>query len=194
MEFQSLVVREAEPSDARTLIGLIRSLAELGGAKDMVRTSARELKRAMSGPEPKFAAYLAEVDGRPAGFASYTLSYSIWLGECFINVDDVYVKETVRGSGVGRQLMIAIAEMCREQNCRARWEVMGDNSQARDFYAKLGAAVADKCVCQCRGPAPAGYPRWQRPEFREPAKPRGPDDAERDVARGWSANPNGANQ
>lgn len=147
MDFQSLVVREAEPSDARALMTLIRLLAKHAGVPDLVRTSARELKRAMSGPEPKCAAFLAEVDGRAAGYASYTLCYSIWLDECYIQIDDVFVKETVRGSGVGRQLMLAIAALCDDHNCRARWEMDASNEEARTFYDSMGVQVADKGVC-----------------------------------------------
>lgn len=147
MEYQSLLIREAEPSDARTVLSLIRSLAAWQGDKDLVITGVAEIERALTPPDQKFAVFLAEVDGRAAGFASYTLAYSIWYGECYINVDDVWVKESVQGSGVGRQLMMAIAEKCAEQNCRARWEVAADNTKARDFYEKMGVKIVDKGTC-----------------------------------------------
>ena len=150
MQFQSLVVREADASDARELMPLLRSLAVSRGMEDTVVTGSRELKRAMSGPEPKFGAYLAEVDGRPAGFVAYTVGYSILMGECYINVNDIFVKETLRGAGVGRQLMAAIGEECERQNCRARWEVGGADTDARKLYERMGVEIVEKGACVWR--------------------------------------------
>lgn len=147
MDIQSLVVRDAEPGDAGALMTLIRSAAEFGGHADAVRTNTTELERAMSGPAPKFAAYVAEADGRLVGFASYTPCYSIWLGECFISVDDLFVMESARSSGIGRQLMVAVAQMCHEQNCRARWEIAPDDDN-HAFLEAMGVALRPGSFCE----------------------------------------------
>ena len=147
MEYQSLVIREAEPSDATTVMKLIRALAAWRDQRDLVITGVAEIERALTPPEQKFAVFLAEVDGRAAGFASYTVAYSIWYGECYIEVDDLWVKESVQGSGVGKALLQAVAEKCLEQNCRARWEIPADNTKAREYYAQMGVEIVDKGVC-----------------------------------------------
>jgi len=157
MQSQSLVIREAKPSDARTLMSLIQMLAELAGVQSLVGTNAEELRRAMSGNEPRFGAYLAEVDDLAVGFASFTVAYSIWYGECYISLEDVFVQDSMRGTDAGRQLILAIARLCEDQNCRARWELPSANKEARAFYESLGVTTSDKCVCDWSKAAIAQY-------------------------------------
>jgi GNAT superfamily N-acetyltransferase len=83
-----------------------------------------------------------------SGFASFTWTYSIWLGVEYLNVDDVFVVATQRGLGLGQALMNELRRVCLERGChRLRWEVESDNAAALRFYERLGARIRAKGIC-----------------------------------------------
>jgi GNAT superfamily N-acetyltransferase len=138
-------VREARAEDADTLHALICALADHHGQRAFVRSTPADLRRDIAGPEPRFGALLAEVDGRVAGFASWIWFHSIWLGGRVMNIDDVFVHSDCRGRGVGEALMHAARAVCRAHGApRLRWEVQPDNVAAIRFYERLGARMRTK--------------------------------------------------
>ena len=142
-----ITVREATRSDVDNIYGLLMALAEHHGQTDFVWTSKTELARAGFGDDPKFFVLLAEDDGAVIGFLSYTLDYSIWLGDRYMNIDDVYVEDGHRGRGVGEALMHQSREFCKVMGIsRLRWEVEKDNDKAIRFYERLGAKYHEKGI------------------------------------------------
>lgn len=80
-------------------------------------------------------------EGEIIGFASYYFAYFSWTGKS-IYLDDLYVKENFRGFGIGSALMESIFHLGRKNNCKkVRWQVSNWNSQAIEFYKKLGAVI-----------------------------------------------------
>ncbi len=138
-------VREAGVDDMDTLHALICALAEHHGQRASVRATADDLRRDIAGPEPRFGALLAELDGLVAGFVTWTWLHSIWLASRVMNVDDIYVEVACRGQGVGEALMHAARDACRARGApRLRWEVEADNAAAIRFYERLGARLRSR--------------------------------------------------
>ena len=133
-------VRAAGADDMDTLHALICALAEHHGQRAHVRSTPADLRRDIAVPEPRFGALLAEVDGRVAGFVTWTWLHSIWLGGRVMNVDDLFVDAACRGRGVGETLMHAARDTCRALGApHLRWEFEADNAAAIRFYERLGA-------------------------------------------------------
>jgi GNAT superfamily N-acetyltransferase len=60
-----------------------------------------------------------------------------WLwGEC-LEIDYVWVQETLRGQGIGKRLLVTIEEAAIERGCR-RITLETFSFQAPEFYQKLG--------------------------------------------------------
>jgi GNAT superfamily N-acetyltransferase len=60
-------------------------------------------------------------------------------------LEDIYVDEATRGSGVGRQLfMQVVALAARLDVARLQWQVLNWNSKATDFYRRFDAEVTDE--------------------------------------------------
>jgi ribosomal protein S18 acetylase RimI-like enzyme len=60
-------------------------------------------------------------------------------------VDDLFVREAHRRSGLGRAAMAAVLEECRQRNIRAlHLEVDRANSAAKALYRDLGFADHDR--------------------------------------------------
>ncbi len=143
-----VTIRKATRSDAAAVMRLIRALAEYEGMGTSVLATESSLARDGFSDDALFQALLAEQSGEAVGFASYMIAYSIWSGAHFLQLDDVYVDQRCRGSGIGVQLMQAIARVCLTQDLAyARWTVETDNDAAIRFYRRLGSEVHNRGVC-----------------------------------------------
>jgi GNAT superfamily N-acetyltransferase len=133
-----VVVRRATREDAPTIHRFSVALATFEGEPDAVRATPEILARDGFGPNAKFASLIAELDGRPVGFALYTFNYSVWEASRGIFVEDIWVEQDVRQAGVGRALMAALARECRDNGYgRIDLNVLHWNP-ARRFYEAIG--------------------------------------------------------
>ena len=142
-----LTVRQADKSDVDKIYDLIMAIAGHHDQAEYVLTSRAELESAGFGEDPKFRVLLAEHDGSIAGFVSYTINYSIWLGASYMNIDDVFVDAEYRGKGIGEALMRESKEVCRALGIsRLRWEVQASSGAAIRFYERLGGKYSEKGI------------------------------------------------
>ncbi|AYG94848.1 N-acetyltransferase [Brevundimonas naejangsanensis] len=141
-----LTVRRATAADAEDLHALMRALAEHEGEAAYLAATPASLAQALAAQPPRAAFLLAELDGRAAGYVSWTRVYGIWRGRDYFNLDDLFVAEAARGAGVGEALMRAFAAEAAVEGLGGRWEVKTANHGARRFYARLGATQTEKVV------------------------------------------------
>jgi GNAT superfamily N-acetyltransferase len=133
-----IAIRFATAEDAPLLLRLIRELAAFERAPDAVVATEADLLRDGFGPDPKFEAILAFLDGEPAGCALFHTRFSTWLGRPGLYLEDLYVVEAARGKGVGKRLMTRLAAIAVERGWgRIDFHVL-DWNPAREFYHRLG--------------------------------------------------------
>ena len=74
----------------------------------------------------------------PAGVCQLRYRYSIWTGsDCWL--EDIFVEEAARGTGLGRALVEAAFERARERGCaRMELDVNEANPGAVRLYESLG--------------------------------------------------------
>lgn len=139
-----LQVRAAEPADAAVIFHLIGELADYERLRHEVVGSIEHLRAHLFG-EPRYAhALIAEWDGEVAGFALYFFNYSTFLCRPGIYLEDLFVRSTQRGRGVGLGLLTALEQHARELGCgRLEWAVLDWNRSAIDFYRRFGAHPND---------------------------------------------------
>lgn len=140
----ALVVRDAVRSDAPVIVAFIDALAEYERlAHEAVATEA-DIERELFGPQPKVFCQIAELDGRPVGFALWYYTFSTFQGRHGIWLEDLFVNPDVRGAGVGKALLADLARRCvREGLGRYEWNVLDWNQPSIDFYASQGAVFLD---------------------------------------------------
>lgn len=144
---RQVMCREALSDDMPELMRMIHELATHEGDSAEVLTDLPALQRAGCGPSARFGALLAEVDGRLAGFVSFTWGYAIWRDATVMNIDDVYVRPAFRNRGVGLALMYEARRRAREAGAsRLRWEAKPWNDGGIRFYERLGAPMRLKGV------------------------------------------------
>ena len=80
-------------------------------------------------------ALVAERRDELVGFTHYLFQRSTWLVNSQCYLQDLYVSETVRGSGVGRALIAAVAAAAKEAGAaRVYWNTHETNAVARRLY------------------------------------------------------------
>jgi GNAT superfamily N-acetyltransferase len=134
----AIILRFATAEDVGLLLQLIRELAAYEKAPDAVVATEEDLRRHGFGPERRFEALLALVDGEPAGFALFFPDFSTWHGRPGIFLEDLYVREWARRLGVGRRLMARLAAIAIERDWPAIHFNVLDWNPARGFYQRLG--------------------------------------------------------
>jgi len=88
---------------------------------------------------PACYVFLAHRGDKPVGFMICFLGFSTFLARPLINIHDIFVDSSVRGSGIGAMLLERIEARARELNCcRITLEVRKDNRVARGLYRKVG--------------------------------------------------------
>lgn len=139
-----IAIRKANATDSPLISEMIRELAEFEHELNQVDIAPEDLVRDGFGANPLFHALIAEWEGQPAGYALYYFTYSTWAGRPSIFVEDLFVREQLRGKGIGKALLRHIAVVGRDQNCYGmRWEVLNWNLPAIEFYRSLGAKIQD---------------------------------------------------
>lgn len=137
--------RSATEGDVETIYKLILALAVHHGQSEYVSTTPIQLRRDGFGKEPKFSVLLAEKGSEAVGFFSYTVCYSIWCGESFMQIDDLFVLPEYRSGGVGVKLMQKARGRCKKMGLRSiKWQVELGNNIAQRFYRRLGATYHEK--------------------------------------------------
>ena len=138
-------IRRAGPDDVPAIVGLVYELAEYERAPDECHLTAEQLHVALFGPEPALFCHVAELDGEVVGCALWFLSFSTWRGVHGIYLEDLYVRPGHRGSGLGKALLVALAQECvRRGYERLEWSVLDWNTPAIDFYRALGAVAMEE--------------------------------------------------
>ncbi|HWK46029.1 MAG TPA: GNAT family N-acetyltransferase [Stellaceae bacterium] len=134
----TLVLRTATATDVPTILRMVHDLATFEREPDAVHATEADLLRDGFGAEPKFHVQLAEIDGKPAGFALWYFNYSTWEGRAGIHLEDLWVAEFARGQNVGKRLVAELAKIAIGLGARRLDLNVLTWNPARNFYEKLG--------------------------------------------------------
>ena len=137
-------IRKGNPEDMKAVLGLIQELADFEKESDAVVVTVEDLVRDGFGPSPLFDVFVAEVEKDIVGIALYYYRYSTWKGKT-IHLEDLIVKEKMRGTGLGYALYSEVIKQGKKDNVRRiEWNVLDWNTPAVEFYKKSGAKILDE--------------------------------------------------
>lgn len=145
-----MTVRPIRPDDVPAVVGLVRELAEYEEAPDEARMTEEQLHAALFGDSPALFGHVAVLDdgeagGQVVGMAVWFLNFSTWRGTHGVYLEDLYVQPQHRGSGLGRELLRTLAEVCVQRGYhRLEWSVLDWNTPSIDFYRAAGAVPMDE--------------------------------------------------
>ncbi|KAE8450408.1 hypothetical protein EG329_006483 [Mollisiaceae sp. DMI_Dod_QoI] len=158
---EGVVVRHALREDVPTILQLIQELADYEKESAAVlathETLANTIAFAPSGlvspsnttqstgdtisaSRPARCLLLFTPSGEAAGMALYFYNYSTWRAKPGIYLEDLFVKETMRGKGYGYRLLGELAkEVMTMDGGRLEWSVLTWNTPSIQFYERIGA-------------------------------------------------------
>jgi GNAT superfamily N-acetyltransferase len=137
-----LIVRPAQTTDIDAVFELILGLAAYEKLSDRVTGNTELLRSHLFGDRPVAEAIVAELGDLTIGFALFFPTYSTFLTQPGLHLEDVFVLPEYRRQGVGKALMTAVAKIARDRGCgRLEWSVLEWNQNAIDFYQRFGATV-----------------------------------------------------
>ena len=157
-------IRPATPTDVPEILAMIRDLADYERSLHEVEATEAQLTTLLFGGTPAAPGIAATTpNGAPAAyahvvehadpergtalgaFALWFLNTSTWTGTHGIYLEDLYVRPELRGSGYGKRLLQALAQVCQERGYRRleRW-VLDWNERALGFYRGIGAVGMDE--------------------------------------------------
>ncbi len=138
MEASKLVVRPARASDSEAIFRFVAGLIDDHLPGQAPWTSVRQIEADGFGPDPLFEAFIAERDGRPAGFVSFFRGYAGWRGKPMGIVHALYVRPEERRTGAARALIANVARIALERGW-ARVELFVEEGRsAVRFYEAIG--------------------------------------------------------
>jgi GNAT superfamily N-acetyltransferase len=138
-------MRFAERADVPLIVRLIKSLSVYEKLDHMVVANEAKVEKALFGERPYAETLIADLDGKPVGFALFFHNFSTFLAQPGIYLEDLFVEPEHRGAGIGRALLGRLAEIAIERECgRLEWAVLDWNKDAIGFYERLGAQPQDE--------------------------------------------------
>ncbi len=135
-------------ADAAEAGEVARLIAEFGAwfanEAPAVQEIRASVERIMAGGDGEYL--LGAADGEaPAGVCQLRFRWSVWKSaeDCWL--EDLYVREEARRSGLGRALVEAALERARERGCkRIELDVNEDNAAALALYEACGFLMRPK--------------------------------------------------
>jgi GNAT superfamily N-acetyltransferase len=150
-----LRLRSAQPADIPQILTFIRELAEYERAPGRAVATPADLQRYVFGEHPLAFVVMADWDGAPAGFALWFYSFSTWEGRPGLYLEDLFVRPSFRGLGIGKALLKHLAAVALRRGCtRYVWQVLDWNTPSLEFYKAMGAKVLGEWLtCRVEGEA-----------------------------------------
>src|ERR1700689_4260444 len=121
--------------DLPLILDLIHALAEYEKLAHLVTATQGRLRETLFGLKPAAEVLLAYWDRECAGFAVFFATYSTFLAQPGLYLEDLYVKPHLRGKGIGLALLQHLARIATERGCgRLEWGVLNWNQPSIRFY------------------------------------------------------------
>lgn len=134
----TLAVRPGGPADAAALLPMVRELQ----AHEHLPPPGKEVEaalRALLADDRPGCVLIAEMEGKPVGYAVLGFGYSLEFHGRDAFVDELFVRESARGNGIGSLLLDAAEMACRARGIKALHLESGHgNPRATRLYEGRG--------------------------------------------------------
>lgn len=142
-------IRPATAADIPLILALIKELADYEKSPQSAVATPAQIQQALfgetSGRRPLAECLIGEIDSKPEGLALFFHNFSTWTGKPGIYLEDLFVRPSARGKGLGKALFVHLAKIAVDRGCaRFEWAVLDWNTPAIDFYKSMGAVPMDE--------------------------------------------------
>lgn len=133
-------IKPATINDVPLILAFIKELAEYEKLAHEVVATEDILKETLFGEKAYAEVIIGYLNNLPISFALYFHNFSTFLGRPGIYLEDLFVKQSARGKGIGQKMLAYLAHLAKKRKCgRLEWWVLDWNEMAIGFYKRLGA-------------------------------------------------------
>jgi GNAT superfamily N-acetyltransferase len=134
-------IRKATEKDIPAINSLVKQLAIYEKLEHEAVGTEENFRKYGFGESPFYHVYLAvDKSATPLGFALYFFTFSTFLAQPTLYLEDLFVLPAYRGNGIGTSLLKTLAKVALAKSCgRMEWAVLDWNRPSIEFYLKLGA-------------------------------------------------------
>ena len=148
-----LTFRNASREDIPLILRFIKKLAEYEKRLNEVVATEKDLEKWIFDKNQAEVIFALE-DGKEIGFALFFLSFSTYLGNVNLHLEDLFIDPEYRGKGYGKALLKKLAKIVVERGYgRFEWTCLSWNKPSIDFYLALGATQKNWNVFHLTGEA-----------------------------------------
>ena len=167
-----LRIEAASERDIPLILSFIHKIADYEKLSHLVTATEETLRASLFGPTSAAEVLLAYWQDAPAGYAVFFTNFSTFLGRAGIYLEDLFVEPELRGKGIGKALLAAVAKEAQTRGCgRLEWAVLDWNKPSIDFYLSLGAKALDEwTIFRMTGDAISGLAKMAPPVARVVAR------------------------
>jgi GNAT superfamily N-acetyltransferase len=138
-------IRTLGPDDVPDVVSLIREFAAFEDLSKHCEITEDRLSAALFGEHAVLDGIVAVDADQIAGYALFFPNFSSFRGQRGFYLDDIYLREEYRGTGLGSAMLKEIARLGAKRGYeRIDFLVLDWNSRAADFYLRLGAIRDDQ--------------------------------------------------
>jgi diamine N-acetyltransferase len=138
--------RPAMPSDRSMLERLFAAYRVARELPPQPERIAAALRAALAG-DPFVRIWLIQQAGRPVGYLTVTLGFSIEAGGRDAFIDQLFLEEAVRGRGIAIHVMRFAEAECRKLGVLClHVEIARENDRAGAAYQRLGFQDRQRCL------------------------------------------------
>jgi ribosomal protein S18 acetylase RimI-like enzyme len=130
------VVRLATEDDAAHVARLLAAFRDWQGRAEPIDASIEaSVRRLLADPNTEYL-----LGGEPpAGVLQLRFRHSVWTGTDDAHLEDLFVEQSARGSGLGRELVEAALTRARQRGCaRIELDANEANEPALELYRSVG--------------------------------------------------------
>lgn len=155
-------IQLAGPQDADDLSELTRELAASEGKTALEHLNPDRVESWLRQTPPPFGALLAGPYGARLGYIAFYKVFSLFLGGPVLLVENLYVRPSARGLGLGRLLLREASSQAVEQGiARVELNVRSDNPETIAFYQRCGFQHPGEDVYRIEGPALMNFTKME---------------------------------
>ena len=134
----SSLLHLAKPEDEKRLLPMIAAYHAMEGIESTDDRNAEAIRPLLDG-SPHGAIWMVGPKMAPVGYIAVSFGWSIELGGMDGFVDEFWVREKVRGRGMGSEALHVLIGTLREAGMKAlHLEIAADNARASRLYTRAG--------------------------------------------------------
>ena len=149
---KNLTIRTASQKDAQLIVDFIKKLAKYEKLLNNVKVNKTKIEKTIFANK-EAEILIADFNKKPVGFALFFKTYSTFLGQANMHLEDIFVNEEMRNRGIGKEMFKVLSKIALKRNYqRFEWTCLTWNTPSLKFYKKLGAKTLDKWLIHRLGP------------------------------------------